>query len=203
MGSLKVALRSSAWRRRIGLALLILGVGLIGLSVGLMAFYGRKPAKEVPPKADINAWVPPSSSISSAIPISYKERLIIPKIGVDEEIYEGVDDATLDKGVGHFPETARPGENGNSVLTAHGASGPTHGAPFERLDELGEGDEIILYDRNGKVHKYIVSEYKIIAETDLSVLEPTEEPSVTLITCVVPSRVTHQRRVIVAVLKNH
>lgn len=187
-------------RARIGLALVILGVGLIALSVGLMAFYGRKPVKEIPPKADINAWVPPSSSISSAIPISYEERLIIPKIGVDEEIYEGVDDATLDKGVGHFPETARPGEDGNCALTAHGGSGPTHGAPFEHLDELGEGDEIILYDKNGGAHKYIVSEHKTIAETDLSVLEPTEKPSVTLITCVVPSRITHQRRVVVGLL---
>lgn len=186
---------------RIGLTLVILGVSLIGLSLILMTFYGGKSPGKIPPKADINAWVPPSSSGNLVMPIEQKERVVIPKIGVDEEIYEGVDDATLNKGVGHFPETARPGEDGNCALTAHGGPGPTHGAPFERLDELEKGDEIILYDRTGKVYRYKVTEQKVIAETDLSVLDPTEKPSVTLITCVVPSRVTHQRWVVVGILK--
>lgn len=191
-------------RQKIGIVLVIVGVSVFVLALALIAFYGKKPSElEKPAKANIYAWCPSSGSRGLVYYLAGQaERVVITKIGVNEVIREGVDDATLEKGVGHFPETARPGDaTGNVALTAHGGSSSTHGAPFERLVDLEKGDSIVLYDRAGGVHLYVVTERKIIEETDFSVLESTKRPSVTLITCVVPSRITHQRRVVVGVLK--
>ena len=54
---------------------------------------------------------------------------------------------------------------------------------FSRLKELREGDEII-YIHNEINRIYEVTKNKIIKDTDIDVLENTEENILTLITCV-------------------
>lgn len=195
------ALRGPLIRRIVGLILIVLGVGLV---VSALVWLLRGGAEETgsPIHADVNAWVPLRGAPDFGIPISGNERVVIPKIAVDEVVREGIDDATLARGPGHFPETAHPGQVGNCAITAHGAAGPTFGAPFERLVELDVGDAVLLYDAQGRSYRYVVTESKIIADTDFSVLDPTPNATVTLITCVVPSRVTHKRRVVIGVLKS-
>lgn len=106
-------------------------------------------------------------------------KLVIPKIGLDTIVVEGVTPEALKQGPGHMPGTALPGELGNSVLSGHRV---TYGAPFYRLDELENGELITLYTPTQKFN-YIVVEKKVVSPSDTSVIKPTEEPMLTLTTC--------------------
>ncbi len=119
----------------------------------------------------------------------------IPKIGVDHVVVEGIGVETLKKGPGHYPGTAFPGHFGNVVISGHRT---TYGAPFYKLDELVVGDEIRLVDREG-TYKYVVSESKIVAPTDLTVVTKSTESKLTLTTCH-PRFSAKQRLIIVATL---
>lgn len=72
-------------------------------------------------------------------------RIYIPAIGVGmgdpRAVVEGVATADLKKGPGHLPGTALPGEVGNLVISGHRT---TYGAPFNKIDQVDAGDEIII-----------------------------------------------------------
>jgi sortase A len=120
----------------------------------------------------------------------------MPKIGVDRVVVEGVSVADLKKGPGHYPGTAMAGQLGNMVISGHRT---TYGAPFNRLDELQVGDEIVVYDRSGPF-KYLVSEKKIVKPTAVEVLDPTSDARLTLTTCH-PKFSARERLIIVAHLE--
>ncbi|MDQ4065160.1 MAG: class E sortase [Actinomycetota bacterium] len=80
-------------------------------------------------------------------------RLQIPRLDVDVIVVEGTTPAALHAGAGHYPDTALPGEKGNVAIAGHRT---TYGRPFNRMDELKVGDEIILTTPIGK-HTYEVT----------------------------------------------
>ena len=132
----------------------------------------------------------PSAPTGQAI-----DHLVIPKIGVDKFVVEGVAEADLQKGPGHYPQTVLPGQDGNAAIAGHRT---TYGAPFFRLNELGVGDDIYLTDTAGRKFLYKVSEPpKAVLPTDLAVLDPTPYPQLTLTTCNPPFSAT-SRLVVVA-----
>lgn len=94
----------------------------------------------------------------------------------------GVDDLKL--GPGHYPDTGLPGAPGNFAVAGHRS---TYGAPFFRLEELVAGDEVLVTDRNGTRFTYRVTEQRIVAPDDRSVLvsDPlgSGRPTLTLTTC--------------------
>lgn len=106
-------------------------------------------------------------------------QINIPKIELSADISNGTDKETLNKYVGHFIET--PIEEGNVALAGHNRGYDVN--YFSRLKELREGDEII-YIHNEINRIYEVTKNKIIKDTDIDVLENTEENILTLITCV-------------------
>jgi sortase A len=70
--------------------------------------------------------------------------LYIPRIGNDvwaTPIFEGVQSKQLDSGVGHYPQSQIPGEEGNFSLFGHRTS---HGQPFAHIEQLQVGDEVIV-----------------------------------------------------------
>ena len=104
----------------------------------------------------------------------------IEKIGLDKApIADGTDLTTIDKYVGHFENTSYL--DGNVCLCSHNRGSNT--AYFGELKNLVEGD-IITYITKYETKQYEVKEVKQIEETDLSVLEQTEDNQITLITCV-------------------
>lgn len=56
-------------------------------------------------------------------------------------VLHGVGDDELRSGVGHYPDSALPGETGNFALAGHRT---THGEPFTAFDQLEAGDEVIV-----------------------------------------------------------
>jgi sortase A len=68
-------------------------------------------------------------------------RLRIPRVKLDVLVVEGTTAAALRAGAGHYVGTPLPGEVGNVSIAGHRT---TFGRPFNRLDELKTGDEVIL-----------------------------------------------------------
>jgi sortase A len=97
----------------------------------------------------------------------------------------------LKKGVGQHIGSANPGEEGNLVLSAHN---DIFGELFRYLDQLETGDEIKIMTAS-KQFTYIVTGLKIVEPTDVSVMNPTERPTITLISCY-PYLIDSQRIVI-------
>jgi sortase A len=84
------------------------------------------------------------------------------------------------------------------VLSAHN---DIYGEIFRNLDQLGPGDEVQVYTA-GQVLTYIISGWRTVAPTEVSVLAPTENSSLTLISCY-PYLVNNLRIVVTADLKTN
>ncbi|MDP2210975.1 MAG: class E sortase [Candidatus Aquicultor sp.] len=106
-------------------------------------------------------------------------RIVIPKIDLDAIVVEGVGTEALKLGPGHMEETAHPGEHGNMVISGHRV---TYSRPFFYLDELGKGDLILVSDATEQYAYYVV-ETKVVKPTEISVIDPTEDRTLTLTTC--------------------
>ncbi|MDQ1021911.1 class E sortase [Streptomyces afghaniensis] len=115
--------------------------------------------------------------------------LRIPRFGPDQApvIVEGVSQKALQKGPGHFPGTALPGEVGNVAVAGHRTG---WGQPFHRLPELKKGDAIAI-EWNRTAYTYRVTHSKVVEPTDVGVLLPVpgkpgarpDRARITLITC--------------------
>ena len=122
-------------------------------------------------------------------------RIQIPAINVDAQIVSGDSWDQLKKGVGHHLGSANPGERGNLVLSAHN---DVFGEIFRHLDQLKSGDEIIVYSGSQR-YRYVVSEQRLVAPTQVDVMLSTNEPTVTLISCY-PYLIDNQRMVVIGQL---
>lgn len=107
-------------------------------------------------------------------------RLVIPKIGVDVIVVEGVDPGALRDGPGHYPGTPLPGEDGNAVLSGHRT---TYGAPFHNLDNLVEGDRFTVETPRGSF-LYLVKWQRVVSPNAIEVTDSTRGLlEITLTTC--------------------
>jgi len=128
---------------------------------------------------DTSAWSPErvkayvSARSSPATPLAI---LTIPRLGLTVPVLEGVDAAALDRGAGHIPETASPGQPGNVGIAGH------RDGFFRGLKDVRVGDEIRL-ETHRELAVYVVEKTWVVEPEDLSVLEPTSGASITLVTC--------------------
>lgn len=106
-------------------------------------------------------------------------RLVIRAIGVDAPVVQGDTWDLLKKGVGHHQGTADPGQRGNMVFSAHN---DVYGEIFRNLDKLQPGDEISVYS-GAQLYRYVITQKRIVEPTEVSVMYPTSDPTLTLISC--------------------
>lgn len=181
--------------REIGLGLITAGVvvllfvlyGLVGTNVAearsqghlRKAFAAIKPASSDSPAIETSSGGVKALGLPEAPPSGAVAHLVIPKIGVDKIVVEGVELADLQKGPGHYPRTPFPGEPGNAAIAGHRT---TYGAPFYRLNELAPGDDIFVTTAAGNF-RYQVTDSKVVSPDDVSVLDPTPDNRLTLTTC--------------------
>lgn len=112
--------------------------------------------------------------------------LRIPRLRGDFEavpVIEGVQLPQLAKGVGHYPESAGPGELGNFAIAGHRA---TNGEPFRNMDRMQKGDKVVVETRN-RWFTYVVDRTLIVLPTDVWVVDPVPgrpqaEPTKALLT---------------------
>jgi sortase A len=102
-------------------------------------------------------------------------RIMIPAIGVDEVVVEGVDQDQLAAGPGHLPGSAFPGDSGNAVISAH------RDRQFHGLDQVAIGDTVITETLAGRVAWVVVG--RRVVEQGEPALFSTATPTLTLTTC--------------------
>jgi len=118
--------------------------------------------------------------------------IAIPKINLKVAIAEGVDNETLKYAVGHFKGTPLPDNKGNFCIAGHRSY--AYGEFFNRLDELQIDDEITV-ETKVRQYKYRVYEKKVVEPSEISVLDNTKDPIITLVTCT-PVRIATHRLII-------
>lgn len=123
-------------------------------------------------------------------------RIRIPAINVDAPVVQGDGWEQLKKGVGQHIGSSDPGKAGNLVLSAHN---DIFGEIFRDLDQLEPGDEVVIYT-NQRAYTYVVVDSKVVEPTQVEVMNPTKEATVTLISCY-PYMVDDQRIVVIAKLQ--
>ena len=102
--------------------------------------------------------------------------LSIPVIDLRVPVFAGTTTLALNRGVGHVEGSASPGSDGNVAVAGH------RDGFFRGLMHLSEGDTIEVTTLSER-HTYLVSEISIVDPLDVSVLEPTGNATLTLITC--------------------
>jgi sortase A len=105
--------------------------------------------------------------------------IAIPAIGIVAPLMQGVTLSTLNRGPGHWPGSARPGEAGNVVVAGHRVS---HTHPFRDLDRLKPGDQVIFTTTQGRF-VYVVNHTQIVLPSALWIVEPTPTKTATLFAC--------------------
>ncbi len=102
--------------------------------------------------------------------------LRIPSIKLEVPVYDGTTDAVLDLAAGRIEGTALPGTTGNVGIAAH------RDGFFRVLKDLKEGDALLL-DTPVAAEQYRVEWIRITTPDDVSVIDPTPSPAVTLVGC--------------------
>ena len=102
--------------------------------------------------------------------------LRIPRIHLEVPLFDGTDRATLNHGAGRIDGTAEVGAGGNLGIAAH------RDRFFRGLKDVMPGDVIDL-ERHGGTDFYVIDWIRIVEPTDVSVLDQTPAPSLTLVTC--------------------
>ncbi|HUR48802.1 MAG TPA: class E sortase [Acidimicrobiales bacterium] len=190
-------LRSHQWARRglsvLSVALLAGAVGLLGYPLYTNFYQGRVQDRLTDELA------------SPELQEKYRQRRIevgdsltriqIPKINVDTIVVEGTTASALRAGAGHYPSTPLPCENGNVGIAGHRT---TYGKPFANLDQLKEGDTIILTTPIGTCTYAVSKQPFVISPSNLDVISDTPTTrELTLTTCH-PKHSARQRLVIKA-----
>ena len=113
-------------------------------------------------------------------------RIIIPRLNLNVIVVEGISGNALRAGAGHYESTALPGDFGNVAIAGHRTG---FGEPFRHLERLRPGDHVVLVTPLGRYTYEVMGSFDghanpwITEATDLSVIQPTAEPSLTLTTC--------------------
>ena len=102
--------------------------------------------------------------------------LRIPGLKLEVPVYDGTSDAVLDLAAGRIEYTALPGTTGNVGIAAH------RDGFFRVLGDIKEGDALVL-DTPVATERYRVEWIRITTPDDVSVIDPTPGPAVTLVGC--------------------
>ena len=103
-------------------------------------------------------------------------RLDAPAVKLSTAVLEGSDDAILNRGAGHIEDTALPGESGNIGIAGH------RDTIFRPVRRMRIGDELTL-STGDHIYRYRISKTLIVGPEDVYVLNPTRQPTLTLVTC--------------------
>jgi sortase A len=103
-------------------------------------------------------------------------RISIPRIGLSAIVEEGVDDSTLRRAVGHFPDSHSPGEDGTVALAGH------RDTFFRGLARVRLNDLIVVETIRG-TYKYQVVHTYVVEPADMQVIRSSPQSDLTLVTC--------------------
>ncbi len=205
--AIKSLYKKSSPQRRVllasGLLAFAIGVGLLAVGIANLGNSSGEPAPgpavvDITPSPTPKPRTPTPAPTATAVPApplgDQPYRMIIGKLGVDAPVTAfGLDSdnvpevptgADAPEVVAWYTFSARPGIGSNAVFAGHVTwNGP---AVFYNLTSMAVGDEIKLVGQDGIELIYKVSEMYSVDPGDpesLSVMHPTPEDVITIITC--------------------
>ena len=116
-------------------------------------------------------------------------RIVIPGILLDTVVkYVPYDGYTwlingLRQEIAWMGNTSWPGIGGNTAFAGHVTVAGMGDGPFRHLDELPVGEIVLLYTERS-IYTYQVRESRVTDDEDMSVILPTDNPQISLITCI-------------------
>lgn len=133
--------------------------------------------------SDTSSVVSPGGLILTALHLSIPQpqgasirKIEIPSIGLAAMVLEGEDEETLRLAVGHISGTAVPGPSGNVGLAGH------RDTFFRPLQRVHIGD-MIWVSTDAGAFQYRVTSTLVVHPEDVQVLDDTQRPTLTLVTC--------------------
>ncbi|MCT6775517.1 class E sortase [Streptomyces sp. CS7] len=124
---------------------------------------------------------PPSASAEPSAPAPYRDgkpfaTMHIPRFGSGWEwpVLENTEVKTLQKGLGHYSGTARPGDTGNFAVAGHRR---TYGDPFKDFPKLRPGDAVVVNDGTTWFTYRIAKRPYRTVPTDTAVVDPVPRGS--------------------------
>ena len=106
-------------------------------------------------------------------------RIVIDRIGLDKVLMNGTDTSTLQKGPGRYPQTPLPGEASTTGIAGHRT---TYGAPFRRINEIRDGDEIRV-ELPYAAFTYEVEKHEIVDPSAVQIVDPVGYERLVLTAC--------------------
>ena len=134
------------------------------------------PGGHTPPNLPSGAH--PDTEVYAKMPV----RIQIPAIGVDAPVVQGDDWTALTKGVGQMLGTSYPGEKGVIILSGYN---DIYGEVFRHLDQLHEGDKVILYTQTAQ-YVYTVDHLKFVSDPKLDINVDPSRPQLLVLTSPYP-----------------
>ena len=176
-------------RRVVGLVLIIVGLAII-VSIVYKKIDTSKKQKELQ-----NILEEVINEESKELTEEEEENLIngykpialieIPSINLSQGLVEGITDDVLQYYLGHFENSAMPGEKGNFSVAGHRVS--DYSEAFVNLYKTEIGDKIIV-KANKKEYVYEITDNFIVSPENIEVLDDTEDATITLVTCTVGAK---------------
>lgn len=117
--------------------------------------------------------------VAEAVPVAEGGvigEIEVPRLRMKAIVVQGDTENLLRRAVGHLPQTAMPDQPGNVALAGH------RDGLFRPLRNIQPGDFITLRTAASE-YRYEVQWTAIVPPSALRVIQPTSEPSLTLVTC--------------------
>jgi sortase A len=164
------------WSQRLLYISGILALGFVGLTLLDAGLYQASARRTL--ESQIKAEKQPHEIQPRPVikPGDLLGRLDIPRLGLSVAVLQGTRSRMLRLGTGHIEGTPLPGEAGNSGIAGH------RDTFFRGLKDIRKNDEIQFQAATGLI-RYEVDWVKVVAPDDLSVLAPSTESALTLVTC--------------------
>lgn len=159
---------------QLGFSLLLIILGFVLIFFAAYKNYGFRLTNQLPKSV--------AEQHETSDKINKIASINIPKIKRDLKVEDGsyVNGRweVSQEGVSYYTDSSLPQEGGNTVLYGHNKARILGG-----LVDMKKGDKIELRLDNGDIKIYEVSETKTIKSSEVSILNETEEPRLTIYTC--------------------
>jgi len=106
-------------------------------------------------------------------------RIKLPSIDADYVVVQGTEEADLERGPGHYPDTALPGQRRTVAIAGHRT---TYGAPFNQIDKIEIGDTIVLEMPYG-TFTYDVTATRIVDPDQVGIVRDVGHDRLVLTSC--------------------
>jgi LPXTG-site transpeptidase (sortase) family protein len=170
------AQRFVTWSSRLLFITGILALGYVGFTVLDARFYQVSAKQSLENQVQIEK----EHKVAQPKPVVKKGgilgRIDIPRLGISIAVLQGTGSRMLRLGAGHIEGTPFPGEAGNSGIAGH------RDTFFRALKDIRRNDEIQLQITSG-LSRYRVDSTRVVEPEDLSILAPSTESTLTLVTC--------------------